>query len=52
MSDQARHETWVGYVIEIACVRKTPSADLLDRASVHSTECALCRPRASSTVTR
>lgn len=41
MSDDTLRETWVGYVIDIACVRKSPSAELLDRASVHTTECAL-----------
>lgn len=41
MSDTTQNETWVGYVIDIACVRKAPSADLLERASVHTTECAL-----------
>lgn len=38
---ETQRETWTGYVIDIACVRKAPSADLLDRAAVHTTECAL-----------
>lgn len=41
MSDERQHETLVGYLIDIACVRKAPSTELLDRASVHTTECAL-----------
>lgn len=36
-----QRETWAGYVIDLACVRKAPSADLLERAAVHTTECAL-----------
>lgn len=38
---QTQRETWTGYVIDIACVRKVPSADLLDRAAAHTTECTL-----------
>lgn len=41
MSGNAQRETWVGYVIDIGCVRKAPSAEILQRASVHTTECAL-----------
>lgn len=41
MSDETHHETLVGYLMDIACVRKAPSTELLDRASVHTTECAL-----------
>lgn len=38
---EAQRDRWTGYVIDIACVRKAPSADLLDRATVHTTACAL-----------
>lgn len=41
MSEDACRETWVGHAIDIACVRRSPSTDLLDRASVRTTECAL-----------
>lgn len=41
MSDETHQETVVGYLMDIACVRKAPSTELLDRASVHTTDCAL-----------
>lgn len=30
-----------GYVIDIACIRKNPRDELLEKARSHSTECAL-----------
>lgn len=41
MPEQNSSETWVGYLMDIACVRKAPSDELLDRASTHPTDCAL-----------
>lgn len=38
---ETQRETWAGYVIDITCVRKSPSADLIDRASAHTTACGL-----------
>lgn len=38
---ETQRESWAGYVIDIACLRQAPSADLLDRASVHATACGL-----------
>lgn len=40
MSDDQR-EIHVGYVMDIACVRKAPPDALVDLASAHTTECAL-----------
>jgi len=34
-------ETLEGYVIDIACVRKVPRQDLLNRAKEHSRDCTL-----------
>lgn len=34
-------ETHVGYVMDIACVRKSPADEIFDRAAGHTTECAL-----------
>ena len=41
MSDETQRETWVGYLMDVACVRKAPSAEVLERAAAHTTECAL-----------
>lgn len=34
-------ETLAGYVLDIACVRKYPRAELLERARAHTLECSL-----------
>lgn len=34
-------ESVTGYVIDVACIRKNPRDDLLEKARTHSTECAL-----------
>ena len=36
-----RAETLEGYVVDQACLRKYPQDELLERARVHTTECAL-----------
>lgn len=41
MSTQAERETIEGYVVDIACVRKYPRDELLERAREHSKTCAL-----------
>lgn len=42
MSTEAdTQETLEGYVVDIACVRKYPHRELLDRAREHSKRCAL-----------
>lgn len=41
MPEHSDRERWVGYLMDIACVRKSPTADLLRRTSVHTTGCAL-----------
>lgn len=40
MSDE-QIEAHVGYVMDIACVRKSPADEVFDRAAGHTTECAL-----------
>ena len=37
----ARHEELEGYVVDQACLRKYPQAELLSRAKAHTRECAL-----------
>lgn len=36
-----RNETLEGYVIDMACVRKYPRDELLERSRTHTKECAL-----------
>ena len=36
-----RSETIEGYVVDVACLRKYPRDELLQRARVHTRECAL-----------
>lgn len=36
-----RTETAEGYVVDIACIRKYPQAELIERARAHTKECAL-----------
>ncbi|MEW5926104.1 MAG: hypothetical protein AB1941_01325 [Gemmatimonadota bacterium] len=36
-----RREVLEGYVVDQACLRKYPQDELLERARVHTTECAL-----------
>jgi hypothetical protein len=40
-SSKSPAETLEGYVIDIACLRKYPRDELLDRARVHTKRCAL-----------
>lgn len=43
MTDEhgSRREVLEGYVVDQACLRKYPQDELLERARVHTTECAL-----------
>lgn len=41
VSVETERETWTGYLMDIACVRKSPAAELRDRAAVHTTGCSL-----------
>ena len=41
MSTETAEETLEGYVVDIACVRKYPRDELLDRAREHTKNCAL-----------
>lgn len=34
-------ETFAGYVVDLACIRKYPHAELLERARAHTKKCAL-----------
>lgn len=34
-------ETFQGYIVDLACLRKYPHAELLDRARRHTVECAM-----------
>lgn len=34
-------ETFEGYVMDVACIRKAPASELVDRASAHPTSCGL-----------
>ena len=36
-----KKETVEGYVVDLACIRKYPRDELLERARVHTTRCAL-----------
>lgn len=36
-----RLETLDGYLVDIACVRRSPVAELLERARIHGRDCAL-----------
>ena len=36
-----QYETIEGYVVDQACLRKYPQAELLERARVHTKQCAL-----------
>lgn len=39
--NDTQHEVLEGYVVDQACLRKYPQDELLERARVHTTECAL-----------
>ena len=39
--DPPKREVLEGYVVDQACLRKYPQDELLERARVHTTECAL-----------
>jgi hypothetical protein len=39
--DASRTEVIEGYVVDLACIRKYPSSEMLDRARRHTTSCAL-----------
>lgn len=41
MPDDRQEETHQGFLMDISCIRKSPADELLERASEHSTACAL-----------